>query len=142
MTWLPSSAVLLMLAIVAGVIVVLRRRARTHHRTLSSPHQRISESIATPTPTDPRVKQFRFTGSNRIIDPKLSAADLRNAAVAAAEQEDFKSENDTIVLQLTVRERCLFIWAYARLVSIDVRLRRSGFSQLADRLARCFSGPG
>ena len=43
------------------------------------------------------------------------------------------------LLQLTARERCLFIWAYARLVSIDVRLRRSGFSQLADRLARCLS---
>jgi hypothetical protein len=93
MTWLPASALLLVLAIAVGVVVLLRRRSR---RTASPRTAHLPASLSVPTPTDPRVRQFRFTGSNRIVDPKLSAADLRNVAMAAAEQEDFKSENDTI----------------------------------------------
>ena len=90
MTWIPASALLLLLVIAAGVVVLLRRRSRRSAPTIAQ------TSAPVPTHTDPRVKQFRFTGSNRIIDPKLSAADLRNVAVAAAEQEDFQSENETI----------------------------------------------
>jgi diguanylate cyclase (GGDEF)-like protein len=93
MTWLPASALLLVLAIAVGVVVLLRRRSR---RTAPQRTAHLPASLSVPTPTDPRVRQFRFTGSNRIVDPKLSAADLRNVAMAAAEQEDFKSENDTI----------------------------------------------
>lgn len=96
MTWMPASALLLLLAIVAGLVLFLRRRSRAHHPSPRTSHLPAPDSLVSATPTDPRLKQFRFTGSNRIIDPKLSAADLRNAAVAAAEQEDFQSENDTI----------------------------------------------
>ena len=96
MTWIPTSALLLLLAIAVGVVVFLRRRSSA--RRPASSAERLAEASPAPTatPTDPRIRQFRFTGSNRIVDPKLSAADLRNAAVAAAEQEDFKSENETI----------------------------------------------
>ena len=90
MTWLPASALLLVLAIAVGVVVLLRRRSS------QSPPEITHGSAPSPTPTDPRIRQFRFTGSNRIVDPQLSAGDLRNAAMAAAELEDFKSENDTI----------------------------------------------
>ena len=89
MTWIPASALLLLLVLaVAGVLLLRRRKQR---RMVSEP------APVTATQTDPRVRQFRFTGSNRIIDPKLSAADLRIAAMAAAEEEDLQSEFVTLV---------------------------------------------
>ena len=90
MTWISAAGLLLVVTIAVAVVFMLRRRSR------SESEQSMTSSAPTPTPTDPRIRQFRFTGSNRIVDPKLSAADLRNVAVAAAEQEDLKSEMDTI----------------------------------------------
>ena len=91
MTWVPASALLLVVAIAVGVVFMLRRRRSQHSLPTIT-----QTAMSAATPTDPRMRQFRFTGSNRIVDPKLSAADLRNAAMAAAEQEDVQSEMDTI----------------------------------------------
>jgi diguanylate cyclase (GGDEF)-like protein len=88
MTWWSIAAAVLLVLVVAGVAIV--RQLRRRHVTV----QQLPDALMR---TDPRVKQFRFTGSNRIIDPKLSAADLRNAAMAEAEQEDLKSELATLV---------------------------------------------
>lgn len=89
MTWIPTSALLLLLVLAVVVVLFLRRR-KTQAPTV--------REAATPVPmqTDPRVRQFRYTGSNRIVDPKLSAADLRIAAMAAAEDEDLQSELVTL----------------------------------------------
>lgn len=89
MTWIPTSALLLLLVLGVAVVLFLRRR-KTQAPTV--------REAATPVlmQTDPRVRQFRFTGSNRIVDPKLSAADLRIAAMAAAEEEDLQSEMVTL----------------------------------------------
>ena len=92
MTWIPASALLLLVVLVVGAVLVVLTRKRAE----SEPTPPDADSMAPMLQTDPRIKQFRFTGSNRIIDPKMSAADLRNAAMAAAEQEDLKSEMDTI----------------------------------------------
>ena len=89
MTWIPTSALLLLLVFAVVAVLFLRRRKSRGPAVRDTP---------TPVPmqTDPRVRQFRFTGSNRIVDPKLSAADLRIAAMAAAEDEDLQSELVTL----------------------------------------------
>lgn len=89
MTWIPTSALLLLLVLAVVAVLFLRRRKSQGPAVRDTP---------TPVPmqTDPRVRQFRFTGSNRIVDPKLSAADLRIAAMAAAEDEDLQSELVTL----------------------------------------------
>jgi diguanylate cyclase (GGDEF)-like protein len=99
MIWIPASASLLLLVIGAAAVVMWRRRAR-HSGAVTGETEGVHEADSMPASlpepnaahTDPRVRQFRSTGSNRIIDPKLSAGDLRKAAMSAAEDEDLESE--------------------------------------------------
>ncbi len=85
MTWLiPASAVLLLIAIVAIARYLMRRRTTVE----SLPNTAVR--------TDPRVKQFRMTGSNRIIDPKSTASDLRKESQVKLEEADLKSDLATL----------------------------------------------
>ena len=107
MTWIPTSGLLLFLLIGVAATIAWRLRRRRHagpsgdgggNRALTDTGSAaLPESLPDPdTTTDPRVRLFRSTGSNRIIDPKLSAADLRKAAMTAAEDEDLQSEMQSL----------------------------------------------
>jgi len=85
MGWIiPASAVLLLVAIVAITRYLFRKRTTVESLPLTVMR------------TDPRVKQFRMTGSNRIIDPKSTASDLRKESLVKLEEADLKSDLATL----------------------------------------------
>ena len=63
MNWISAAALLLVVAIAVGVVVMLRRLRSGHSLPTIT-----QTAMSAATPTDPRMRQFRFTGSNRIVD--------------------------------------------------------------------------
>ncbi|MEX2153370.1 MAG: diguanylate cyclase [Gemmatimonadaceae bacterium] len=85
MNWIiPTSTLLLVLGVI-GATRYLRRRGPA----LESNPDDGSE-------TDPRVQQFRMTGSHRLAEPKSAATDLRQETQAKLEEADLATDLATL----------------------------------------------
>ncbi len=83
MSWIiPASAIVLIAALAGAVRYFMRREP------VVEPDE---DSLQ-----DPRVRQFRMTGSNRIIGPQPGATDLRREAQARLEEADLKTDLATL----------------------------------------------
>lgn len=90
MTWvLGVAAVLLLIAIGLTALQLLRRMPRM----ATSVRAEIEEQRKLP---DPRVEQFRRTGSNRLIEPNSAVTDLKPESQARLEQADLASDLATL----------------------------------------------
>jgi diguanylate cyclase (GGDEF)-like protein len=92
MSWLiPASAILLIVAILAAARYLLRRGPVVEN-LISAEHTVDDDSKS----TDPRVQQFRMTGSNRLVEPSSAITDLRPDAQAKLEKADLASDLATL----------------------------------------------
>lgn len=91
MSWIiPASALLLLVAIL-GAARYLMRRGPTVEGIVSSEMQASDAEF-----TDPRVQQFRLTGSNRLIEPSSAITDIRPDAQAKLEKADLATDLATL----------------------------------------------
>ena len=91
MSWLiPASAVLLVVAILGATRYLLRRGPRVEGIVTGD------LEAAEKGETDPRVQQFRLTGSNRLIEPPSVPSNLRPEAQAQLEKADLASDLATL----------------------------------------------
>src|SRR5688572_881294 len=81
MSWLVAASAIILIAAIAGAVRYARRQPPSIE-PISDPELR----------TDPRVKQFRMTGSNRLIEPNSADADLSPQTQAKLEEADLKSD--------------------------------------------------
>jgi diguanylate cyclase (GGDEF)-like protein len=93
MTWiLFASGVLLLVALLGTRRYLLRRGMGPKVENILSVEIEASEGKE----TDPRVNQFRLTGSNRLIEPSSAITDLRPDAQAKLEKADLASDLATL----------------------------------------------
>ena len=91
MSWLiPASAVLLVAAILGATRYLLRKGPRVEGIITGD------IEAAERGETDPRVQQFRLTGSNRLIEPPSMPSNLRPEAQAKLEKADLASDLATL----------------------------------------------
>lgn len=96
MSWvIPVSAILLLVAILAAARYLMRR-GPTVEGIVSAEHRGTDPLGTDIHGTDPRVQQFRVTGSNRLIEPTSAITDLRPEAQAKLEKADLASDLATL----------------------------------------------
>jgi diguanylate cyclase (GGDEF)-like protein len=104
MSWiLPISGVLVLVAIAIAMRYLMRRDVEKESVVPPANGGPRVESLVTqeydandPHFTDPRVQQFRMTGSNRLIEPSSAISDLRPDAQAKLEKADLASDLATL----------------------------------------------
>src|SRR5262245_39360882 len=92
MSWLiPAPAALLVIASLGATRYLLRKGPSVEGISTGD-----MEAAAEGKETDPRVQQFRLTGSNRLIEPPSAPSDLRPEAQAKLEKADLASDLATL----------------------------------------------